>query len=304
MVKKFVIHTIYFSISLGLIFLLFEVLLRCIPNNYQVKDNSIEKNASKAEVLVVGNSHAFHGINPDYIKLNTLNLANGSQSIKYDKFLFEKALAKAPNLKYLIITLSYPSMSYELEGSIESWRIKNYVIYHDFKEYPYTIKYHSEVLNGQLYVPLTSIFDYYVRGKDLVGCKENGFFNRKLPQADLDETGKRIVFDHTHYDEHAWKANTQNLIGMLNLAKSKNIKVLMVTLPTWKSYYSGLDSLQVRRNHLLCDSLVHAYPNLKYVDDIKNTDFLKSDFFDADHLNTDGAKKYSVKLDSLIELWH
>jgi hypothetical protein len=304
MVNKFIIHTLYFTITFGLIFMAFEILLRNIPNNYMVKESFIEKKGDKIEALVLGSSHAFHGVNPDFIKVNTLNAANGSQSIKYDRFLFEKVTAKAKDLKYVILTISYPSLSNELENSIENWRIKNYVIYHHYKGYPYTLKYHSEVINGQLYMPFKSIINYYLKDESEVGCTESGFFKMRLPQENLEESARAAALRHTLYNASAWKENSEHIGSILNTAKARNMKVIILSTPVTDLYYARLDQQQISRNRSFCDSLLTLYPqNLRYMDLQQGYGFQQNDFFDADHLAPDGATKLSLKLDSLITVW-
>lgn len=304
MVKKFIVHTIYFGLAFGSIFMAFEILLRNIPNNYTVKESFIEKKGDKIEALILGSSHAFHGVNPDFIKINTLNAANGSQSIKYDRFLFEKVAAKAKHLKYVILTISYPSLSSELENGIENWRIKNYVIYHHFNGYPYILKYHSEVINGQLYVPFKSIINYYIKGGSEVGCTERGFFKMHLPQENLEESARAAALRHTLYNKAVWKKNTEHLVNILGTAKARNIKVIILATPVTDLYYKRLDQQQINRNKVLRDSLVSSYPrNLRYIDLQQGNGFQHWDFFDADHLNPEGATKLSLKLDSMMAVW-
>ena len=304
MVKKFIVHTLGFAITFGVLFMAFEILLRNIPNNYIVKESFIEGKGDKIEAVVLGNSHAFHGVNPDFIKVNTMNAANGSQSIKYDRFLFEKVAERSKDLKYIIITINYPSLSSELENSIENWRIKNYVIYHHYGGYPYTVKYHSEVINGQLYVPLSSIIKYYLKDESEVGCTERGFFNMRLPQEDLGESARAAALRHTFYNAKVWRENTQHVISILNTAKARNMKVIILSTPVTDLYHSRLDQQQINRNKAFCDSLVSLYPqNARYMNVQQGNGFQHKDFFDADHLDPDGATKLSLKLDSMITVW-
>ena len=48
-------------------------------------------------------------------------------------------------------------------------------------------------------------------------------------------------------------------------------------------------------------SLTKNYNNTTYVDFLLDTSFVKADFYDADHLNDKGAKKLTIKLESLIK---
>lgn len=46
--------------------------------------------------------------------------------------------------------------------------------------------------------------------------------------------------------------------------------------------------------------IIKEHKHVTYKNYMNDTTFLKNDFYNADHLNKDGAKKLSLKLNSLI----
>lgn len=67
----------------------------------------MDKNSNSIEVLILGNSHAFDGINPKYIQYKTFNFAYHSQEFIFDELLVEKYIKQMKNLKCIVFTMSY-----------------------------------------------------------------------------------------------------------------------------------------------------------------------------------------------------
>ena len=66
-------RTLYLKIALFLaplflVWLALEVFYRQVPNNYSYKDQQLQKVAADIQTLVMGDSHAFYGVNPEYFK--------------------------------------------------------------------------------------------------------------------------------------------------------------------------------------------------------------------------------------------
>jgi len=62
----------------------YERVLREIPNNYSYKKEYLDKNASQVEILFLGSSHIFFGINPKYMTRKTFSGAHNSQLLTFD----------------------------------------------------------------------------------------------------------------------------------------------------------------------------------------------------------------------------
>ena len=93
-----------FLLPLLLVWLALEVFYRQVPNNYSYKDQQLQKVAPDVQTLIMGDSHAFYGINPAYFKDPTFNLSNISQSLLTDELLLEKHISNLPALKSVFVT--------------------------------------------------------------------------------------------------------------------------------------------------------------------------------------------------------
>jgi len=118
-----------FLAPLFLVWLALEVFYRQAPNNYSYKDQQLQKVAPDVQTLVMGDSHAFYGINPVYFKDPTFNLSNISQSLLTDELLLEKHIANLPALKTVFINISYFTLSAKDNALESNWR--KYFYYHN-----------------------------------------------------------------------------------------------------------------------------------------------------------------------------
>lgn len=109
--EKFLRKTTLFIIPilLGLVFC--EHFLRKIPNDYSFKNEWLSNNARTIQVLNMGSSHAFYGIEPNLFSCKAFNAAHVSQSIKYDHFIFSKFVNDMDSLKVLVLPISYFSFT-------------------------------------------------------------------------------------------------------------------------------------------------------------------------------------------------
>lgn len=105
--KKFVTLTLVFSLPVIVLLIAFEFSLRHIPNDYAYKRHYLDTKSNEVEVLYLGSSHIYYGINPEYSKFKTFNAAHISQSLNYDLAIFEKYKNNWSNLKCIVIPVDY-----------------------------------------------------------------------------------------------------------------------------------------------------------------------------------------------------
>ncbi|OCB78491.1 hypothetical protein [Flavobacterium crassostreae] len=127
--SKFIKLFALFLIPILVVMTSFELLLRNIPNDYSYKKKYLDAKSDGIEVLFLGSSHIYFGINPEYITKKSFNVAHSSQSLNFDLEIIKKYKNRWKNLKYIIVPIDYFSMYTTLEDAIEKWRVKNYSIY-------------------------------------------------------------------------------------------------------------------------------------------------------------------------------
>jgi hypothetical protein len=297
--KKLTLKLLFIISPLLLFAVLTEVSVRSIPNDYSYKSNYLHDNANKIEFLVLGSSHSFYGINPDYFSLKSFNASHVSQSLDYDLFIFNKYKNQMPNLKSVFLPISYFTLNFKLGDSTSRWREKNYVLYYDS---PATLidKNRYEILNEKIPVLIKRILYKIIRGTNEITCSELGFgldyTNKK--QKNLVESGKTAATRHTEFDGEGNLAHNMAVLrDFVQECKERNIHVILFTPPAWHTYRDNLNKMKLDVVVGKAESLATNNSNVEYLNLLEDSQFYSDDFHDADHLAGKGARKLTILLD-------
>jgi hypothetical protein len=298
---KFIKTIIAFTLPLFLGCFIMEGMLRNIPNDYALKQKYLDENAASIETLVLGSSHTFLGVNPEFLSTKAYNLAFLSQSLDYDWALLNKYEGSFKNLKTIIIPISYFSLFFNLENGTEAWRQKYYYRCFDLKlSTPF--KYRLEVTSLKMKGNLSRIVSYYINEKSPVRSNNLGMaaYNKKSG-LDLKKEGIKAAQRHTDISEFKnLKDNIEIVNKIISYAGSHDLKVVFVTTPTTSYYYKILDLVQLETMKKTMQSLDSINAHVKYYSFLKDQRFNESDFKDGDHLSKKGAEKFTKLLNNLI----
>ncbi|MHC1739004.1 MAG: hypothetical protein AB9882_13440 [Ignavibacteriaceae bacterium] len=299
--KRFIKHIVVFILPILLFGFLAEGILRSIPNDYRYKKEFLDKNSSKIEVIILGSSHAFSGIDPRYITLKTFNASQSSQTLNYDLEILKKFDGRWKNLKYIVIPISYFTLFWKLESDIEAWRIKNYTIYYGMKTSDRFSDY-TEILSNKFDVSLSLLYSYLILGKSNISCSELGWSlgYKSEESRDLSETGPATAKIHTRKNGNNYEFNLKILEEIIEWSKKRRVKVILYTSPAYRNYTDHLDAKQLNKTISAAERFVNQFDNCWYFNLLKDNSFIKSDFWDADHLNEIGAAKLSKGIDSIL----
>ena len=290
-----------FILPILVIAVFIEVMLRNIPNAYQVKTSYVQRNSNTIETLILGSSHVQYGINPKYLSLKALNFANVSQTIDIDYRLLNHLEPKLPNLKNVIVRLSYTTLYEQLAISNESWRLKEYNIYSTLN-LDTKVKHQFEILSVKLNANIYRIFEYYIYDTYELNATENGWgieANSKYSK-DLQKTGIATAKKHTIADKSLYAENVDYLNRIIKKCQDNGIRVLLVTTPTYSSYRSNLDTEQLESTIKIGEQMEIKYDNCNYYNLLNSSRFTEHDFFDGDHLNEIGAKKLTSYINKMM----
>lgn len=282
--------------------ILFELLLRSIPNDYQLKRQYLIKNASEIEVLYLGNSHTFYGIRPEYCSKKAFNLGHISQSLNIDYAFLKKYESNWKKLKYVIIPLDYFSLFEELNHSDEDWRIKNYKLYHDLVIRD-CFQDNFECFNVDFKSNCKRIIKNYLLHQNEVTATKLGYGTafQSSSNLDLKTTGIEAAKRHFAQSDSLYKNNYKSLIAILNFTRKYNIKPILVSFPTYATYYQNLDKRQLLKTIQTAYNLKTKFSSLLYFNLLDSNYFTKEDFHDGDHLNEIGAKKLTLFLNIALK---
>ena len=305
--RKFLTKIIFISLPLIIAALLMEVLLRNIPNDYLLKKEYLDKHSSEIETLILGSSHTFYGLNPDYFSKNTFNESHISQTLDYDFKLLQKYESGFDNLKTIVLPISYFSLFEKLESTTESWRVKNYIIYYEINK-PNDLIHHTEILSNRLDINLKRLKAYYISDRTMITCNELGWgkdYNSQYAM-DLAESGKTSAIRNTSKDLYSdqqqtiLKENKRILKDIIEWSRQRKITLILLTTPVFETYSRDLDKTQLYITIETATNLDLENDNCIYLNWLNDTSFYGEDFYDADHLSEIGAEKLSHSIDDVI----
>ncbi len=294
--KKFWLHILKIILPIFIFFLVLEIAIRKIPNDYQLKKAYLEKNAPKIKILILGSSHSFYGINPEYFSKHTFNAAYVSQTLDLDDELLQINKEKLTDLETVIIPISYASLFETLETDVEKWRLKNYILYYGFEnKYHYT--YNFETFNYDILLNLKKVIKHYVLNKSFITSSKLGWGTNFSSKNNQKFEGEFTAKKHTVNNFKLFDANLKSLHKIIELCQKNKVKILFITTPTHASYSKNVNKMQLLKTINTLNELVQKNPNCEYINLLDSEKFVATDFHDADHLNEIGAKKLSLFLD-------
>lgn len=316
--KRFLRDTLLFLLLPIVVVLLFDLYLRNIETQYSAKYDGLMKMKTRAEVLFVGNSHAHYAINPLQMpRFKAYNLAMVSQQLYFDKRLTMKAINEGvKNLRYLFISVDYHTLSTSSQDERNAWSF--YANGIRYKDQDYTKAILSPFIWG--YTPRVSYtiarralkrrlkyggeaVPFHVeRGVNVTDSLTLGFLGL--------EGTKESTFKPSEYRKIAAKFREEPTSGeraavladlhqFIRFLKEHNIQPILFSSPTYREYNQTLDSAQTARNlhdiETICRE--HDIPYWRHDNDAR---FTRADFYNPDHLNKQGAAKFSRILDERL----
>jgi hypothetical protein len=236
---------IFIAIPIGFALVL-EVSLRLIPNSYSTKKAYLDKNSEKIEILILGSSHAADGINPKYINGSGYNAAMTSQSIDIDYAILKKYESHLNKLKYIILPIDYFSLTSRIESGIESWRLKDYIIYFDLPLIS-DFKNHFEITARPVKINLDRIYSYYFMKNPELYYTElgNKDFKTRKKRHELKISARVAIERQTCKDFSYFNKNIEILKEIINFSSNRKIHLILYTSPGFYTYRSLMDSNQM-----------------------------------------------------------
>ena len=282
----------------------FEYQLKTKPfvSSYASKKYFVEKQLDSVEVLILGASQSFNGVNPAHFDKRAFNLANVSQTLYYDKRLTLKYLPKLPKLKTVFINIAYFSFFYQLYDMKENWRDYYYNQCFGIKYYELNPFLFANYSAFSVYQPIHSAKLAFNNFEDET-AKEilpNGYQPKYFQDAINDSLGKeRVGVHNTEMFENRRKEIEEDVEDFVSQLKHRNIQVIFFTTPVYSTYSKFCDKQVLESNsqfiHLLCRKYNYTYLNF-----FEDKRFNKDDFFDNDHLKNNGATKLSKIINDTI----
>ena len=297
--KKFIFKFLLYIIILVMFFGTLEFVVFPKNNNQMTLKNKLLKTKVKTEVLVLGNSHTFFGINPDESEFKMLNLANKGRKLETDYYILKNNIVNLKKIKFVIIPISHYTL---LAGELSSKEKRLYFRFFEIKEY-----YQNLIDNHLLFnEPFKELIDGVFK-KNKEDHKE--FISElgwrpeiKTYIKDIKATKERIVgMEYRANNSENIDKNLIFLDSMTQLSVDKKFNIVFITPPYHKDYYEHWN----KEYHNKIDKILRSISNEKskviYIRG-KNLNINNDKYFkNSDHLNVGGARVLTKKIDSILK---
>lgn len=302
---KFILKCTLFILPLVAMVAGLEIIVRGCDNSYRYKECWMQENCDSVQTLIMGSSHTYYGINPQHLKTKAFNLANVSQDLKFDLYLLNRYIDSCPNLKTVILPISYFTLYCEpLECGVEKFRCKyyhHYMGYNDTLSNPverleiYTPEIFQQKLEKKLKEVITGKSDLDYNSLGWADNYTESIATKGISNEDVEKTVKRHSYTTLEYFDE----NISCLDAIAKLCHNKGVKLFVITTPTTPMYYNKLNGNHLKKMIAAINSVCLKY-EASYYNYLTDERFDLSHFYDADHLCDAGAEKFTKILQSEI----
>lgn len=293
--KKQFKNSVLFLIILLSIFIVIEWYLATVKNSYILKRSCLEKDPKEIEMIVLGSSQVYYDIDPERFSKYSCNLANSNQDFYYDSQILAKHLNQLKNLKYAVIGVAYFSFEFDLNNTEEYWRKYFYKRFWDIppQKETWDLRSYSLIAAYQPENVRKIILPFYRMDLTVNNTNTGWFKAPKNTEVKEDAGFKRANIHKGYMKESLTLKNKQLLEGMIEDLQKRGVKVILVTPPVSKDYFTAIDSGKYQRMQDAISQITEKY-QVKYLNYFRDERFKKEDFTDgSDHLDQESANRFS-----------
>lgn len=292
--RKFIINFLLFLLPIfAYIIFAFQFLPKLLvlyngPSTEQQITTSF-KNALNRDydLIILGNSRTYRGINPDNFSISAYNFSHDNDSYNqiYYKLLYLES--KGKKIKYLVLGVDFFQFSF-LSNT------RNYVYgeflgdcyLNDYKDFffSYKFNYYLDYINPQKIKHLKN-------KNDTPYLKENGQYIKH---------GILETETFAHRDISRLKIQEKYFEKIINFCQDRNIIVFLVMLPTREKELESYTNEEIVEFNSFIEKYIDNR-NIYYLNFCSEKTLSKNDYSDLTHLNEQGANKFSRILNDSLE---
>ena len=303
--KKFLVKLTIFLLPLVVCCAVAEVELAGLPNTYSQKRADLERQLGDIQILILGPSHALHGIDPAFFSHKGYNLANASQTIFYDKEITLRYFDRLSALRLVIIPISYNTMYTQLWDSKEGFRKYFYSKYWGIDAPGMPLLDLRRYSHIALYTPQTTV-EFAAKGFNvdlLEGLAPSGYLRYdtagSLKNISWVLGAKRVELYRRMMKQEHYAENVEALTQLVTTLRRRNVQVCFITTPVFKTFGKYCEQSVIEGNIAAIKDICLAH-GCGYKNYFSDKRFSITDFYDNDHLNFIGAASFSRILDSEV----
>ncbi len=260
---------------------------------FQIEKSFDYLESKDVDLLILGNSRVYRGINPSIIQEKAFNFAHDNDTYNQLYYKLVHALKVHPDMKEVVLGVDYFQFSFLAKS-------RNYA-YADVLPKEYLKDYNESQLKNKLLHVYKTIYPAYFVNKlkhsnykhAVPFYKENGQFIKP---------GKSSPDDMTERDFNRLEIQIKYFGLIVDLCKENDLTLYLVMPPLRDNELTNYTEEEIKD----FKSFIGSYTTddkVHYLDFSVRHDFDLNDFTDLSHLNESGADAFSTMLrDDIIQL--
>ncbi|TXD68017.1 hypothetical protein [Aequorivita lipolytica] len=291
-------------------YIILEIVVVNTPINFKIIGQYYREHSDEIELIGLGSSQMQSAFNPAYAEVKAINFASKSQHHNEDFHILKQTRKNFPKLKYVLLEVSYSHLELPHHRD-DYWKNSIYLNYYGVNGFGRLTTYKDKLLylsNPRFFS--NQLTDYYIFQIDKSKFNQYGFDTNNY-----DGPFNEMGFDEAKIAQHNFQKlnnedlsifnrNTAYLYRILDYTKAENLQVIICTTPFYKTYLKARNPNILRRRDSILQVIEKKYGNITLLFQENDTlHFTVRDFINENHLNPDGAKKFTgfvnQKLDSL-----
>ncbi len=300
--KRFIVKILLFLLPVVALILFVEYSQRNMPNELRYKAEFMKKHASELELIVLGPSYT-HRLNLNHIGCKAFNLSYMNQPAERNYQLWKHYRERLPRLKYVVYSLSYWFHQNTIDG-LEAWREPFYNIHYSLPVSGLSLEKRFIVANPKIATKMDWGALFTSHDNERPSCDSLGSTPANHRDADwATKSAEFMARRHADIDPENALHNRKMLEKVIAQCEEDSVKVLLVTPPTWHTYYDLLPEKVISMTEELGREMADAHPNVTYINLKGDPRFTEEDFTDCTHLNYDhgGRKMATILRDYITE---
>ncbi len=304
-IRKFIFTGLIFTLPVLIIMILIEVLLPQLDFAEKIKNQYLQDNSCEIEILFFGSSQVERAINPEYISKPSINLANSSQRLFEDFELLKRFNNDLPNLKAIVIEITFDKLERDRKETSSIIHHKNLKFY-NVNTFARNLKIQDYFLFHSDPAYFSNKIEMYFNEDQEIVYNQYGFDVNKyfgsFPQANFKDSliKNENIYIQNINNNRAFQENLKILEELITFCNSHNLKLVIYSPPEHVRFRKLRKPKLVSKYEDLIRELKLKHPEIEFYSDTYNPDFLMQDFYNANHLNPDGAKKASQNLNQFL----
>lgn len=283
--KRLILKILLFLLPVAALALFLEHSQRNAPSELRYKARFMKRHAAELELVVLGPSYT-HRIPLDSVGCRAFNLSYSNQPAERNYDLWKRYRKRMPRLKYVVYSLSYWFHENRANG-LEAWRTPFYTIHYGLPVEGLSLDKRFIVANPKIATKIKwgELFTRHDADAhpfcDSLGANPA---NERNP----DWATKSAAFmarRHADIDPENARINRAMLEKVIAECEEDGVKVLLVTPPTWHTYYDLLPRQVVEMTESLGREMEALHLNVTYLNLKGDPRFTDEDFTDCTHLN-------------------